>query len=208
MNNNYVKFAIVGIACAAFCAATFAAPRGGAANRPPARENRAPARPAAKPPTAKPAHAPQVARPAARPPAAKPARAPQVARPAAKPPAAKPVRTPQVARPGGKAPSPNLAAGTARPPAVAKHGHVRPEPHHHAPPRHFRHHIPSHARYCTRTPVPAWRFGARWAWEWIEEEWLIIVNGVYYYGDGYYYDGYNYYYNGAYHTVPPVPMHA
>ena len=36
---------------------------------------------------------------------------------------------------------------------------------------------------------------------------MIIVNGVYYYGDGYYYDGYNYYYNGAYHTAPPVPMY-
>ena len=32
---------------------------------------------------------------------------------------------------------------------------------------------------------------------------MIVVDGVYYYGDGYYYDGYNYYYNGAYHTVPP-----
>ena len=32
---------------------------------------------------------------------------------------------------------------------------------------------------------------------------MIVVNGVYYYGDGYYFDGYNYYYNGAYHTVPP-----
>ena len=32
---------------------------------------------------------------------------------------------------------------------------------------------------------------------------MIIVDGVYYYGDGYYYDGYNYYYNGEYHTVPP-----
>ena len=36
---------------------------------------------------------------------------------------------------------------------------------------------------------------------------MIIVNGVYYYGDGYYYDGYNYYYNGAYHTAPPVPIY-
>ena len=32
---------------------------------------------------------------------------------------------------------------------------------------------------------------------------MIVVDGVYYYGDGYYYDGYNYYYNGEYHTVPP-----
>ena len=35
---------------------------------------------------------------------------------------------------------------------------------------------------------------------------MIVVNGVYYYGDGYYYDGYNYYYNGAYHTVPPMSV--
>ena len=38
-------------------------------------------------------------------------------------------------------------------------------------------------------------------------EWVIVVNGVYYYGDGYYYDGYNYYYNGAYHTVPPTSIY-
>ena len=36
---------------------------------------------------------------------------------------------------------------------------------------------------------------------------MIVVNGVYYYGDGYYYDGYNYYYNGEYHTVPPPPIY-
>ena len=35
---------------------------------------------------------------------------------------------------------------------------------------------------------------------------MIVVNGVYYYGDGYYYDGYNYYYNGAYHTAPPMSI--
>jgi hypothetical protein len=35
---------------------------------------------------------------------------------------------------------------------------------------------------------------------------MIVVDGVYYYGDGYYYDGYNYYYNGAYHTVPPMSI--
>ena len=35
---------------------------------------------------------------------------------------------------------------------------------------------------------------------------MIVVDGVYYYGDGYYYDGYNYYYNGEYHTVPPPPV--
>lgn len=49
-----------------------------------------------------------------------------------------------------------------------------------------------------------WHVGALHAWEWIEQEWVIVVNGVYYYGDGYYYDGYNYYYNGAYHTAPPM----
>jgi hypothetical protein len=36
---------------------------------------------------------------------------------------------------------------------------------------------------------------------------VIVVNGVYYYGDGYYYDGCNYYYNGEYHTVPPPPLY-
>jgi hypothetical protein len=35
---------------------------------------------------------------------------------------------------------------------------------------------------------------------------MIVVDGIYYYGDGYYYDGYNYYYNGEYHTVPPPPI--
>ena len=35
---------------------------------------------------------------------------------------------------------------------------------------------------------------------------MIVVDGVYYYGDGYYYDGYNYYYNGEYHMVPPPPI--
>ena len=35
---------------------------------------------------------------------------------------------------------------------------------------------------------------------------MIVVDGVYYYGDGYYYDGYNYYYNGEYHAIPPPPI--
>ena len=35
---------------------------------------------------------------------------------------------------------------------------------------------------------------------------MIVVNGIYYYGDGYYYDGYNYFYNGEYYTVPPTPI--
>ena len=35
---------------------------------------------------------------------------------------------------------------------------------------------------------------------------MVVVDGVYYYGDGYYYDGYNYYYNGAYYTVPPMTL--
>ncbi|MBR3221623.1 MAG: hypothetical protein IKF72_05255 [Kiritimatiellae bacterium] len=51
-----------------------------------------------------------------------------------------------------------------------------------------------------------WRVGALRAWEWVEAEWVIFVNGVCYYGDGYYYDGYNYYYNGAYHTTPPMSI--
>ena len=78
-------------------------------------------------------------------------------------------------------------------PAAGRHEHFRPEPRH----------IPHHARYWARPVVPLWRAGALRAWEWIEQEWVIVVNGVYYYGDGYYFDGYNYYYNGAYHTVPP-----
>ena len=85
---------------------------------------------------------------------------------------------------------------------------TRPAPHHHAPPpRVGRRHIPSHAHYWARPPVPRWRIGALRAWEWIAAEWMIVVNGVYYYGDGYYYDGYNYYYNGAYHTAPPVSIY-
>ena len=35
---------------------------------------------------------------------------------------------------------------------------------------------------------------------------MVVVDGVYYYGDGYYYDGYNYYYNGTYYTVPPMTL--
>ena len=54
--------------------------------------------------------------------------------------------------------------------------------------------------------MPLWRVGALRAWEWIDQEWMIVVNGVYYYGDGYYYDGYNYFYNGEYYTVPPTPI--
>ena len=95
-------------------------------------------------------------------------------------------------------------------PPVARHEHARPAPHHHAPPPravHHHHHIPNHAHYWARPPIPLWRVGARHAWEWIAEEWLIIVNGVYYYGDGYYFDGYDYYYNGEYHTVPPTSLY-
>ena len=183
MNNNIVKFAIVGIACAAFCTTTFAAPKGGHHGG-----------------KGQPARAAQQTRP------------PQAARPAAKPSAAK-----------HAAPARHV-----NPPAVAKHGQVRQEPRHHAPPprvanhhaptprvahhhapppRIARHHIPSHARYWARPAVPLWHVGALRAWEWITQEWMIVVDGIYYYGDGYYYDGYNYYYNGEYHTVPPPPMY-
>ena len=181
MNNNFMKFAFVGIACAAFCTTTFAAPKGGPRGG-----------------GGHPARAPQQMRAphggnghTAR--APQQTRAPQVARPAAKPSAAK-----------HAAPARHV-----NPPAVARHGHgARPEPRHHAPPprvgRH--HHIPRHARYWARPAVPLWRIGALRAWEWVVQEWMIVVDGVCYYGDGYYYDGYNYYYNGEYHMVPPPPI--
>ena len=73
-------------------------------------------------------------------------------------------------------------------------------------PRLARHHVPRHAHYWARPVVPMWRVGALYAWEWVEQAWMVVVDGVYYYGDGYYYDGYNYYYNGAYHTVPPMTL--
>ena len=183
MNNNIVKFAFVGIACATFCTATFAAPRGGHTGGNHGGNGR-PAR-AAQP--ARPAHDSHAARPAARP------------------------NTPNKAHHAAP-------AQPTRQPTVARHGNTRPEPRHHAPPPRVehRHHappprvghrnIPSHAHYCARPAVPLWRIGALRAWEWIEEAWMIVVNGIYYYGDGYYYDGYNYYYNGAYHTVPPTPV--
>ena len=177
MNNNFVRLAFVGIACAAFCTTTFAAPKGGNHGRP------AKAAPQARPMQT---------------------RAPQAsARPAAKPVTARPA-----------APARHVDR-----PTVARHDHARPEPRHHAPPprpearhhappppRAVRHHLPSHARYCARPAVPMWRVGALRAWEWIAQEWAIIVDGVYYYGDGYYYDGCNYYYNGAYHTAPPMSI--
>jgi len=163
MNNNFLKIAFVGLACAAFCATTFAAPKGGHHGG-----------------NGRPARAPQQTR------------APQGARLAAKPNAVK-----------HAAPAHHVNQ-----PAVGRQGHFRQEPRHHAPPhRVARHHIPSHARYWARPAVPLWRVGALRAWEWVEQEWVIVVNGVYYYGDGYYYDGYNYYYNGEYHTVPPPPVY-
>ena len=169
MNNNFVKFAFVGIACAAFCTATCAAPRGGHPGGHPGGHG----------------HPPRTVQQTRAP-------APHAARPAARHGTvhhAAPVRP-------------------ARPPAVARGGHARPAPRHHAPPpRVGRRHIPSHAHYCARPAVPLWRVGALRAWEWIAAEWMIVVNGVYYYGDGYYYDGYNYYYNGAYHTAPPVSIY-
>ena len=161
MNNNFVRLAFVGIACAAFCTTTFAAPKGGNHGRPAG-------------------NAPQ-------------ARAHQAARPAARPGAAR-----------HAAPARHLNR-----PAVAGHGYARPEPRHHAPPpRAVRRHHPSHARYWAKPAVPMWRVGALHAWTWIAQEWAIVVNGVYCYGDGYYYDGCNYYYNGAYHTAPPMSIFA
>ena len=182
MNNNFVKFAFVGIACAAFCTTTFAAPKGGPRGG-----------------TGRPASAPQQMR------------APQFARPAARPSAPPRTRAPQFARPAAKPSAPKHVAPAhhVNHPSFPRHGHLRPEPRHHAPPPRFsRHHFPSHAHYWARPAVPLWRVGALRSWEWVEQQWVIIVNGVYYYGDGYYYDGYNYYYNGEYHTVPPpsVPM--
>lgn len=72
MNNNFVKFAFVGIACAAFCTATFAAPRGGHPGGNPGgngRPTRAaqPARGTPASHAARPSTAHHAARPAARP---------------------------------------------------------------------------------------------------------------------------------------------
>ena len=93
-----------------------------------------------------------------------------------------------------------------------QHGHVAPQKHHaHGPAAkpHHKYKRPPNARFWSRPPAPPPpRRGARGAWRWVAATWDVVVNGVAYYGDGYYYDGYNYYYNGAYHTVPPVPMHA
>ena len=198
MNNNFVKFAFVGIACAAFCTTTFAAPKGG-----PRGGNGRPARAPQQ------TRAPQFTRPAARPSAPPRTRAPQFTRPAAKPSVPQRTRAPQFARPAARPSTPkhDAPAHHVNQPAFARHGHLRPEPHHHAPPPRFsRHHFPSHAHYWARPTVPLRRVGALRPWEWIAQEWAIVVNGVYYYGDGYYYDGYNYYYNGEYHTVPPPPV--
>ena len=182
MNNNFVKFAIVGITCAAVCTATVAAPKGGSHGG-----NGRPGRPTQQTRT----H--QTERPAAKPKPAQQTRNHQAIRPETQPWAAK------HAAPGRHV----------NQPVVARHEHARPKPRHHAPPpRAGRHHVPNRAHYWARPAIPAWRVGALRAWEWIEEEWLIVVNGVYYYGDGYYYDGYNYYYNGSYHTVPPTSLYA
>ena len=199
MNNNFVKFAFVGIACAAFGTVTFAAPKGG-----PRGGNGRPARAPQQ------MRAPQFARPAAKPSAPPRTRAPQFTRPAAKPSAPQRTRAPQFARPAAKPSAPKHVAPAhhVNHPDFARHGHLHPERRHHAPPPRFghHHHIPSHARYWARPAIPLWRVGALHAWEWIEQEWMIVVNGVYYYGDGYYFDGYNYFYNGEYHTVPPTPI--
>ena len=191
MNKDFVKIAFVGIACAAFCATTFAAPRGG---------HHGGGRPAGAPQQMWASHG-----------GGRPAGAPQQMR-APHGGNGHTARAPQQTRaPGGARPAARPGAVThAAPvhhvsqPAAGRHEHFRPEPRHHAPPPRFaRHHIPHHARYWARPVVPLWRAGALRAWEWIEQEWVIVVNGVYYYGDGYYFDGYNYYYNGEYHTVPP-----
>ena len=180
MNKNFVKIAFIGLACAAFCTTTFAAPKGGRHGG-----------------NGRPAGAPQQMR-APRGGNGHTVRAPQQ------------TRAPHGARPAAK---PNVVKHAApahhvNHPVGARHGHFREEPRHHAPPHHVtRRHIPSHARYWARPAVPLWRVGALRAWEWIAQEWVIVVNGVYYYGDGYYYDGYNYYYNGEYHTVPPPPIY-
>ena len=199
MNNNFVKFAFVGIACAAFCTTTFAAPKGGprVGNGHSARRSQQ-------------TRTPHLTHPAGKPSAPQQMRAPHLTRPAGKPSAPKQMRAPHLTRPVGKPSAPKHAAPAyhVNQPGFARHGHIRPEPRHHAPPARFtRHHIPSHARshYWARPAVPLWRVGALRAWEWVEQEWVIVVNGVYYYGDGYYYDGYNYYYNGEYHTIPPPP---
>ena len=176
MNNNFVKIAFVGLACAAFCTTTFAASKGGhhsGSGRPTraTQQTRAP-------------HSGN----------GHTARAPQQ------------TRNHHVAGPASK-PNAVKHAAPARhvnQPAVGRQERFRQEPRHHAPSHHAaRHHIPGHARYWARPDVPLWHIGALRAWEWIEQEWVIVVNGVCYYGDGYYYDGYNYYYNGEYHTVPP-----
>ena len=178
MNKNFVKFAFIGIACAAFCTTTFAAQKGG--------RHGGNGRPAGAPQQARTSHGGN----------GHTARAPQ---------------QPQVshgARPAGRTGAVTHAAPArhVNQPAVARHGHSHPEARHHAPPpRVTRHHIPSHAHYWARPSVPLWRVGALRAWEWVAQEWVIVVNGFYYYGDGYYYDGYNYYYNGEYHTFPPPP---
>ena len=180
MNNNFVKIAFVGLACAAFCTTTFAAPKGG--------HHGGKGRPAGAPQQMRAPHggnghtvcAPQQTR------------APHGGRPVTKPNVVK------------HAPP----AHHVNPPAAGRHGHFRPGHRHYTPPHHVtRHHIPSHARYWARPTVPLWHVGALHAWVWVEQAWVIVVNGVYYYGDGYYYDGYNYYYNGEFHTVPPPAMY-
>ena len=180
MNNNFVKFAFVVLACAAFCTTTFAAPKGGHHGG-----------------NGRLASAPQQAR-CSRGGNVHTSRAPQQ------------TRSPHVARPATR-PNTVTHAAPARhvnQPAFGSHGHIRQEPRHHGPSHHVaRHHIPSHARYWARPAVPLWHDGGLRAWVWVEQKWVIVVDGVYYYGDGYYYDGYNYYYNGEYHTVPPPPMY-
>ena len=191
MNNNIMKIAFVGLVCAAFCATTFAAPKGG--------------RHGGK---GSPARAPQQTR-VHQGGNGSPAKVSQQTR-AHQGGNGGPIRAPQQTRVHQVGNGHAIRAPQQRhdhrvnQPAAGRHEHFRQEPRHHTPTYHVpRHHIPSNARYWARPAVPLWRVGALRAWEWIEQEWVIVVNGVYYYGDGYYYDGYNYYYNGEYHSVPP-----
>lgn len=120
-------------------------------------------------------------------------------------------RTSRVARPATRTSvvKHSASAHHVRHSAAERRGHFRPEARHHAaPPRVAHHHVRRHrhAHYWTRPAVPLVCVGALHAWVWVEQAWMMVVNGVCYHGDGYYYDGYNYYYNGEYHTVPPPLM--
>lgn len=79
--------------------------------------------------------------------------------------------------------------------------------HHPKGPRHgFGHHPRPIHRHWVRPPMPPIRPLALYAWTWIATPWTILVDGVYYSGDGYWFDGYNYYYNDCYYTSAPVSV--